>query len=470
MDGAAAGGSLRLAVPHPGLGRDNAIFADLLRSRAGQIGYNRKMREFLKKLVIFVLTWEAKLILKKYKPKIVAITGSVGKTSTKDAVAKVLEAKFRVRKSQKSYNSELGVPLAIIGAQTGWNSVLRWLSAIWQGVGIIVRRTPYPEILVLEVGVDRPGDIKAIRSWLEPDVAVVTTLADVPVHIEFFKSPEELFAEKAELVKNLSPEKFVLLNFDDLEVMKMKDKTQAKIITFGFSEGSEFWGYEYELMFREGTPEGIKFKVKNQNQEVPVKILNAFGRHQVYPALAAIAAGKIFDIKLEDAAETLSLYSPPPGRLKLVKGIKDTLILDDSYNSSPKALQAALEVLGEIEAPRKIAVLGDMLELGKHTITAHRDLGRLAAARINLLVTVGVRAKFFSEGAAKAGFKKRDIKSFSNSDEAGEGLLKIIKPGDLILVKGSQGIRMEKIVEKIMAEPEKKSELLCRQEPEWQNR
>jgi len=137
VDGAAAGGSLRLAVPHPGLGRDNAIFADLLRSRAGQIGYNRKMREFLKKLVIFVLTWEAKLILKKYKPKIVAITGSVGKTSTKDAVAKVLEAKFRVRKSQKSYNSELGVPLAIIGAQTGWNSVLRWLSAIWQGVGII---------------------------------------------------------------------------------------------------------------------------------------------------------------------------------------------------------------------------------------------------------------------------------------------------------------------------------------------
>lgn len=428
------------------------------------------MREFLKKLVIFVLTFEAKLILKKYKPKIVAITGSVGKTSTKDAVAKVLEAKFRVRKSQKSYNSELGVPLAIIGAETGWNSILKWLEAIWQGFRVIVRRVPYPEILVLEVGADRPGDIKAIRSWIEPDVAIVTALAETPVHVEFFSSPEEIFAEKAELIKNLAPEKFTLLNFDDLEVMKLKEKTQARVLTFGISEGSEVWGYGYELIFRARVPEGIEFKAKYQNEEAPVKILNAFGKHQIYAGLAAIAAGTIFGVKLEDAAEALSIYSPPPGRLKLIKGIKDTLILDDSYNSSPKALQAALEVLGEIPAPRKIAVLGDMLELGKHTITAHRDLGKFAADKINLLVTVGVRAKFFSEGASKAGFKKRDIKSFSNSDEAGQELLKIIKPGDLILIKGSQGIRMEKIVERLMLEPERKVELLCRQEEEWQKR
>ena len=373
------------------------------------------MREFLKKIVISILTWEAKLILKKYKPKIVAITGSVGKTSTKDAVAKVLESRFRVRKSQKSYNSELGVPLAIIGAETGWNSILKWLEAIWQGFRVIVRRVPYPEILVLEVGADRPGDIKAIRSWIEPEVAIVTALAETPVHVEFFSGPEEVFAEKAELIKNLSPEKFALLNFDDLEVMKLKEKTQARVLTFGISEGSEVWGHGYELIFRAGVPEGIEFKTKYQNQEAPVKILNAFGKHQIYAGLAAIAAGTIFGVKLEDAAEALSIYSPPPGRLKLIKGIKDTLIFDDSYNSSPKALQAALEVLGEIPAPRKIAVLGDMLELGKHTITAHRDLGKFAADKINLLVAVGVRAKFFSEGAVKAGFKKRDIKSFSNS-------------------------------------------------------
>lgn len=428
------------------------------------------MKQFLKKVVISILTWEAKLILKKYKPKIVAITGSVGKTSTKDAVSKVLESKFRVRKSQKSYNSEFGVPLTIIGAQTGWGSLLKWLEAIWMGLRAIFTKQNYPEILVLEVGADRPGDIKKIRSWLKPNVALITALAETPVHVEFFENPEEIFKEKAELVKNLGPEAKVILNFDDDEVSKIKEKTAGSVLTFGLAEGADLRGQDYEIFFQEKIPSGIKFKAKHENQEVPVKIFNTFGKHNVYAGLAAIAAGTCFGVSLENAAEALSIYSPPPGRLKLIRGIKDTLILDDSYNSSPKALQAALEVLAEIPAPRKIAVLGDMLELGKHTITAHRDLGRFAADKIGLLVTVGVRAKFFSEGAVKAGFKKKDIKSFSNSDEAGQGLLKIIKSGDLILIKGSQGIRMEKIVEVLMSEPERKVELLCRQDPEWKER
>lgn len=427
----------------------------------------------MKQAVVAVLTWEAKLILFRHKPKIIVVTGSVGKTSTKDAVYKVFESKFNVRQSLKSYNSELGVPLTVIGAETGWGSPLKWLKAIWQGIKIIISRQNYPEILILEVGADRPGDIKAIRDWITPDIAIVTTLAETPVHVEFFESPEEVFKEKAELLKNLDSSRQAILNFDDLEVMKMKESTGANILTFGMSDGSDFCGYDYNIFFRKegrkSVPEGIEFKSKYKNQEIPVKILNALGKHQVYPALAAIAAGFIFGISLEDAAEALSLYSPPPGRLKLIKGLKETLILDDSYNSSPKAVQAALEVLAEIPAARKIAVLGDMLELGKHTITAHRDLGRFAAEKINLLVTVGVRAKFFAEGAAKTGFKKRDIKSFSTSEEAASALERLITSGDLILIKGSQSIRMEKIVERLMAEPERKSELLCRQEEEWKN-
>jgi len=154
------------------------------------------MHEILKKIVVFVLTWEAQLILKKYKPKVVAVTGSVGKTSTKDAIAKVLEKKFRVRKSKKSYNSELGVPLAIIGAESGWDSIYMWLVAFWKGVAAIVTRENYPEILVLEVGADRPEDIKKIRLWLKPDVAVLTALAEIPVHVEFFSGPEEVLARK----------------------------------------------------------------------------------------------------------------------------------------------------------------------------------------------------------------------------------------------------------------------------------
>ena len=425
------------------------------------------MREFLKKIVIAVLTSEAKLILRKYRPKIVAITGSVGKTSTKDATAKVLEARFRTRKSQKSYNSEFGVPLTIIGARTGWGSPLKWLEAIRLGLGAIFTKQSYPEILVLEVGADRPGDIKKIREWLKPDVAVVTALAETPVHVEFFESPEEVFEEKAELVKNLPPEASVILNFDDGGVAKMRDKTSARILTFGLAEGADVKGAAYGIFFQDNAPAGIEFEAESLH----VKIPNALGEHQALAALAAMTVGKVFDIKSEDAARALSLYSSPPGRLKLIKGIKETLILDDTYNSSPKAAQAALETLAELPAKRKIAILGDMLELGKHTITAHREIGEMAAGKkIDLLITVGVRAKFFADGATKAGFNKKQILSFGDSPEAARELEKIIEQGDLILIKGSQGMRMEKIVETLMSEPERAPELLCRQDEEWKKR
>src|SRR3989344_1118173 len=404
------------------------------------------MREFLKKAVIAVLTSEAKLILRKYRPKIVAITGSVGKTSAKDAAAKVLESKFRVRKSQKSYNSEFGVPLTIIGAETGWGSPLKWLEAIRLGLGAIFTKQNYPEILVLEVGADRPGDIKKIREWLKPDVAVITALAETPVHVEFFESPEEVFEEKAELVKNLPPEASAILNFDDEEVAKMRDKTSARILTFGFVEGADVKGAAYGIFFQDNAPAGIEFEAESLH----VKIPNALGEHQALAALAAIAVGKVFDIKSEDAARALSLYSSPPGRLKLIKGIKETLILDDTYNSSPKAAQAELE---------------------KHTITAHREIGEMAAGKkIDLLITVGVRAKFFAEGATKTGFNKKQILSFGDSPEAARELEKITEQGDLILIKGSQGMRMEKIVEALMSEPERAGELLCRQDEAWKER
>ena len=432
------------------------------------------MKEILKKTVIAVLTWEAKLILKKYRPKIVAVTGSIGKTSAKDAISKVLEYTLRVRKSQKSYNSEFGVPLAIIGAESGWNSPFKWLETIWRGIKVILFAKNYPEILVLEVGAERPGDIRKIRSWLNPDIAVITALAETPVHVEFFSGPEEVWREKAELIKNLPPSSAAVLNFDDAEVIAMRRGSETRILTFGFAEGADFRGEDYNIILRKSEnpfPEGIEFKVHGGGEEMPVKILGALGRHQVFPALAAIAVGSVFKIKLEDAAEALSLYTAPPGRLRALKGVKESIILDDTYNSSPKAALAALEVLDEISSKRKIAVLGDMLELGKHTITAHREIGEMVAEKkIDLLITVGVRAKFFAEGAVKAGFKKKQILSCGDSPEAGRELEKIIEKGDLILIKGSQGIRMEKILEVLMAEPEKASELLCRQDEEWRKR
>lgn len=429
------------------------------------------MKDFLRKVVVWILTWESKQILKKYHPKIIAVTGSVGKTSTKDAIAKVLEQKYKIRKSEKSYNSELGVPLTVIGSQSGWGSFLKWIGVVWKGFGLIVNTVPYPEILVLEVGADRPGDIKKIRELITPDTAVLTSLAETPVHVEFFESPEEIFEEKGELVKGLPETSNVFLNFDDEEIVKFRENTAAKIFTYGLSDGSEFLGFDYGIFYQKeengSIPEGISFKVNFSGQEFSVKVINAFGRHHVYPALAAIAVGLAYDIEIEKSVEALSLYSPPPGRLKLIRGINGSIILDDSYNSSPKALAAALDVLEELNAKRKIAVLGDMLELGRHTITAHRDLGRQASKVADILCTVGVRAKFFIEGAMKDGFKKKTIYTFGTSEDAAKELPNIVREGDLVLVKGSQSIRMEKIVEALMADPARKKELLCRQDEEW---
>ncbi|OGF63877.1 hypothetical protein A2Z53_03095 [Candidatus Giovannonibacteria bacterium RIFCSPHIGHO2_02_42_15] len=430
--------------------------------------------EILKKIIIAILTFEARMILWKFKPKIVAVTGSVGKTSAKEAIAKTLSYSMNTRKSEKSYNSEVGVPLAIIGEKSGWRSPLKWAKIIWKGFLIWAREKKYPNVLILELGADRPGDIRDILKWLKPDVGVLTALAETPAHVEFFSGPEQVYEEKSELVKSLGHEDKAVLNFDDSEIMKMIEKTDAGFITYGANEDADFVATDYKIIFKRvgerEIPEGFTFKVSRGENEIPVKIFGAFGRHNMYPALSAIAVADIFKIKMEDAAEALSTYIPPPGRLRLIKGIKESLILDDTYNSSPKAVGAALELLKDIPAKRKIVVLGDMLELGRQTIDAHREIGGILPEFVDVLITMGPRAKFFAEAAWKKGLSKRNIFSFSNLEETTQKLKKIIGPENLILIKGSQSMRMEKIVEVIMREPEKKAELLCRQEEEWTSR
>ncbi len=405
------------------------------------------------------------MILRKYKPKIVAVTGSVGKTSTKDAVALVLSGKFNVRKSEKSYNSELGVPLTIIGAKSAWNNIFQWILVLAQGIKVFFK-SDYPQWLVLEMGVDRPGDMKHLIKWIKPNVAILTALAETPVHVEYFKGPEELIKEKIKLIKKLSSEQYAILNGDDPTVINLKEKTKAKVITFGFSEKNDLRASNYHL-----TPEGINFKIDYRGNIVPVRMSNIFGRQNVYLALASIAAGLSQDLNLIEMAETLSRFKSPPGRLNLINGIKNSLILDDSYNSSPVAVAAALEVLKEFSAKRKIAVLGDMLELGKFTVDEHKKVGGLVKEYgIDLLFTVGPRSKFTSEEARLAGFEPDNIFEFSTSDEVKKEVQEKIEEGDLILVKGSQSMRMEKIVEEIMAQPDLKEQLLVRQEKEWSNR
>ncbi|MBU3925964.1 UDP-N-acetylmuramoyl-tripeptide--D-alanyl-D-alanine ligase, partial [Patescibacteria group bacterium] len=408
------------------------------------------------------------------KPKIIAVTGTVGKTSSKDAIYTILSPDFHVRKSEKSYNSELGVPLTIIGAKTAWNNFFEWFLILFKGFKLLIAKYDYPKWLVLEMGVDRPKDMKRLVSYVKPEIAVITTLGEVPVHVEYFKNPEEVAKEKSRLAQAIKKEGHVILNADDNLSLSIREKVKAKILTFGFSDEADLTASNYHIVYKkevdQDIPEGITFKVDYKGNIIPVRLFNIFGKQAVYTALSSMAVATAMGMNLVETAEALSRYKPPAGRLRLLEGIKNTFILDDSYNSSPIAVQAALEVLAEIPAKRKIVVLGDMLELGKFTIDEHKKIGKSLKKLANYIFTVGPRAKFIAEEARQNGFKENYIFEFSTADEAKMEVQKKIKEGDLILIKGSQSMKMEKITEEIMAHPENKEELLVRQELEWQNK
>src|SRR3990167_10942399 len=216
------------------------------------------MRTIFKNAVVYIITLEARAVLNKYKPKIVAVTGSVGKTSTKDAIYAVLAKSYRVRKSEKSFNSEIGLPLTILGAPNAWSNPLRWLANIVDGLFLIWFDAPYPEWLVLEVGADRPGDIRSLAGWLPVDIAVITRLPEVPVHVEFFDSPEAVVEEKAAIIDCIVPGGVLALFADDPRTLGLQHRLpapDARIITFGFSEGAEVRGEHISLLTEEGKDE-----------------------------------------------------------------------------------------------------------------------------------------------------------------------------------------------------------------------
>lgn len=433
-------------------------------------------KDFFKKAIGYVLRLESELVLRKYKPKIVAITGSVGKTSTKDAVFAVISGFAYVRKSEKSYNSEIGLPLTILGLPNGWNNPLIWFKNILKGLWLVIWPHEYPKWLVLEVGVGKPGDMRRTASWLRTDAVIMTAIAETPVHIEFFESRRHLIEEKSQLIRTLRPGGLLVLNADDEAIIAMKQKSKNRTITYGFAEGADILASGESILYLEdgpdaGAPAGVAYRIDYGGASQPVEIAGVFGRNHVYASLASLALSAGLGWNMIQAAASLKKYDAPPGRMRLLRGIKDTFIIDDSYNSSPFASEAALDTLGSIRMPklsaRKIAVLGDMLELGRHTQNAHEDIGRRAGRYADALFTVGPRSVSIREGALAAGMRPDRIYEFSDSQSAGAFLKDFIGGGDVILIKGSQGMRMERAAEALLADIANKRGLLVRQEPEW---
>jgi len=433
------------------------------------------MKTIFKKIIVFKITILARAVLAKYKPKIVAVTGNVGKTSTKDAIYTVLASEFFVRKSEKSFNSDIGVPLTILGCNNGWSNPLIWTKNILRGLELVLFKQSYPQWLVLEVGADHPGDIKKITQWLLPDVVVVTRFGEVPVHVENFKSRADLIIEKGYLVQVLKKEGVLILNHDDTDTMKFKEKAKAKCLTFGMYEGADITSSNVASIYtkKEGKefPQGLNFKINVDGNCVPVTLQHVLGDQHIQPVLAGVAVGISQQMNLIKITDALMGHIPPRGRMNLIQGVKNTLIIDDTYNASPTATAQALLTLKDARVSgRKIVVLGDMLELGKFSAEEHRKIGAQVANFADIFVSVGLRMYGAREEAIASGMALTSIFEFEDSKTAGGFLQNQIQEGDVILIKGSQGMRMERAAQEIMAHPEERESLLVRQEPEWQKR
>lgn len=422
----------------------------------------------LLQLDLAVKTWA---LVRRYRPRIVAVTGSVGKTATKDAIALALAGRLNVRATMGNYNNEIGVPLTLIGRESPGRSLLGWLRLLFYSDWLVLkRRADYPKVMVLEYGSDKPGDIDALCRLVPPNVSVVTAVG--AAHTENFGSVQTVAKEKARLVANLPSSGTAVLNIDEPFVLAMRATTSAHVLTYGFSPAADVRVVSTEFtgtLTPNGQPCGLRAMISWAGEEVTQEFPALVAAYQLSSVAAAVAVASTFRISLGDALAALADYRPPKGRMNLLRGVNQSWLLDDSYNSSPLAATRALETLLAVPGPtRRIAVLGEMAELGELSEEAHRELGTRTATGVDLLVVVGEPSRDILRGAVDAGQAKDKTAFFATAQEAGEYLRAQVRSGDLVLVKGSQVARTEKVVQALLAEPARASELLVRQGSQWQ--
>lgn len=436
-------------------------------------------KDFLQK-ILRALTIKA---LRTYHPTVIAVTGSVGKSSAKEAIATVLAYKFpgSVRKTEKNYNNEIGVPCAVLGITPQGNSLIGWISAIIGAYIHILFSKKFPRYLVLEMGADRPGDIDYLTAFIPPDVAVITAIGEMPVHLEFFPEQDALVNEKSFVLQRLKKGGTAVLNYDDITVRDLRDRVPGgcKILTFGWESGAHIRAFGAETILPVPSQHksattiplmpGIAFKVEDGGNVVPFSVQHVLGKQVTYALLAAIAVGKALGVNLVDASQSLVRYTNLPGRMNVLAGIKNTLLVDDTYNSSPLAVLAALEVIAQFTVRRTVAVLGDMMELGANEQASHEKIGEtIAALHIGLFVGVGERMRFAADAAQRAGYPAERIIMCHDAAEAVSRLQEVITNGDVVLIKGSQSMRMENVTRAFLADPATASRVLVRQEKHWQ--
>lgn len=425
------------------------------------------MKYIFKKIIYTILKWEAVLVLKRFKPRIIGVAGSVGKTSTKDAIYASLKDFVVIRKNQKSFNSEIGVPLTILGLETGWNSPKIWIQNVIKGFKAIFAKE-YPEWLVLEMGTDRPGDMKHLISWIKLDYAVFTRFPDVPVHAQYFKKADDVNEEDAQMMFGLKKEGVLILNADDKKIAELELKSTFKTLWYGFNATKNGVGVSHvELQYQDQRVVGQNIKINFGSNSVPFTIIGALGVQHVYPILASLVVAKDLGINALDVLQSLSSYKVPAGRMNVLEGVQDITLIDDSYNSSPVAVELALKTLSEINADTRIAVLGTMGELGKYATQEHRKVAHLLKEyKISHLITYGDQAELIADEALEIGIK--NVCPALSHKNAADKVCEWAKGSTAVLIKGSQSVRMEKITYELLLDKSKAKQMLVRQDSFWE--
>ncbi len=355
----------------------------------------------------------------KFNLRVLGITGSVGKSTTKELVAEVLSQRYRTLKNIGNYNNEVGLPLTLLRLGSGY------------------------ECAVLEMGFFVPGEIKQLCDIALPQVGILTNIGTV--HAERAGSQADIARGKSELVQALPADGTAILNIDDPWIVPMAQQTKARVFFYGLDAKADLWADDIISQGLNGIHFTLHYHGQSYSMQAPV-----IGQHSIHTVLRTVAAGLVEDMEMPEIIYALQQASSQL-RLVAVHTRQGALLLDDTYNASPESTLAALNLLNDLPG-RKIAVLGGMYELGMYEKSGHEMIGIRAAEVVDQLVTFGEHARMISSAALQAGMSSSAISSFDQVDEVVEALQSTLKQGDVVLVKGSHGLRMDRIVQALEVE------------------
>jgi len=427
----------------------------------------------LQKILTPYLAWCARQIIARHQPLIIGITGSVGKSSTKEAIYCVLKNRFRVRRSLGNLNNEIGLPLTIISESEPKGNWLKWISVLIKGFSQgLARSKKYPRILILEMAVDRPGDMKYLLTLAPCKIGIITNIG--VTHLEYFKDVKHILKEKSALVKQVPGDGLAMLNYDDFSLRSLTKTLKKPILSFGFRPGADIRATDLKIGFSPGLGEGVSlahgvsFRINYKTIFLPIELPNVISKALVYSVLAAITVGVHFNMNLVEIAKNLKDFRPLPGRMQLLRGKRGNIIIDDTYNAAPNSTKASLEILALVKSRKKTVILGDMLELGVLEEPAHKELAKQIYPVASKVILVGKRTANTHKELRKLGFPKDKIFHFRIVSSLIKKLPSLIGKGEVILIKGSQGMRMEKAAEKLI--PIKNWKMLTRQDKYWRRK